>query len=130
MWGWIYSGDYQFVQKSAPNYSDRNLDTQLRLTFGQTQILSMAVAAKGFDEGVYYIGTGYAHRLYQAVIDGVNANKFSKMDGRHLLAKAILKALPKLQTEFTALSQTQFLDPNRPLQLIQAEAPDLNINLQ
>ncbi len=143
IWGWIYSADIRFVQRSAAEYVNRALDGTSHFSLTQNQIAMMAGASAShavggtmgpagmyIDAAVYDVGTAYAQRLYQAVQVAIGKGTLTTESARTLLAKAILRALPKLQSEFVTLGVTTQMDPLRPLQLIQNEIPELTINMQ
>jgi hypothetical protein len=141
-WGWIYSNDSHFVERSAAEYTSRALDGSSHFNLTQNQVAVMAMnsahhspnpgknTGMSIDAAVYDVGTAYAQRLFQAEQEAVKNGTMTNEDGRKLLAKAILRSIAKLQSEFVALDTSTTLDPLRPLQLIQNEIPELTINLQ
>ncbi len=135
VWGWIYSGDDNFVQRSAAEYTTRNLNyvwTDFFLSTNQLQKLAAKTQqssnSMNFDASVYQIGTIYANRLWQAVQNQVTTHGVSENAARKKLAQGIFRAVGKFQKEFIASKSTEYLNPVRPLQLIQDELPELKIN--
>jgi len=123
------------VQRSAAGQETRSLDYVWPIALAENQISIMASSSKvdaagnlQVDGSAYQVGTVYAHRLFQAVQDQVEAQGVTEISARQDLAKGILRSLGKLQTQFAALDDNARMDPLLPLQLIQAEMPNLKIN--
>lgn len=135
VWGWVYSGDSRFVERSARGQEQRRLDFNSSIPLSTGQIMQMATSSRVTSSGItidgsaYQIGTAYSHRLWQAVQNSLVANKMSEIDARKKLAQGIMRAVVRLQSEFSGYDATIKLDPLRPLQLIQEENPELKINV-
>ena len=135
IWGWVYSGDTKFVQRSAPEFDSRNLNYVWRFSLTASQISNLSLRTKMsantpiLDPSIYQVGTVYANRLWQAVQVSLLTSGKTELQARQELAQGIMRAIMKLQTEFIALDTNSNLDPIRPLELLQAELPELKINL-
>lgn len=132
VWGWLYSGDYQFLSRSVPGYDRRNLDNTQRLI--KLDIDNIKAQAHNYDTtgagDFYYVGTTYAQKLFSATQAAISKGDLTPAVARIKLAKAISKSLVRLSQEYQSLKKDEFVLPTRPLQLIQDEIPEIKIEMQ
>ncbi len=139
VWGWLYSGDVNFVRRSISLESSRGLDvTRAGTSLSRENVEETFFRDQGLESGpkyagpvvasIYKLGTVYANRLWKAVDDGIRSGLDESLIKRQL-AIGILKAVQDLQLEFVRMEATKGLEPVRILQLIQIKVPGVKINL-
>jgi len=128
VWGWLYSGDFQFVKRSAPEFEWRDLNQNDKQFFTKEHVKNNAYIFLKDDKIAYDIGQMYTRRIYSATQKAI-ASKVVENEAaaKKLVGAAVLKMLSHLQTEFVQTSSEELLDPARPLELLQAELPSFEI---
>jgi hypothetical protein len=125
VWGWIYSDDENFVERSNSNpllhFRKLNLPP---VFYTKENVLVFSNHFKENTSVAYEIGTMYSRRLFQAV---KKSHLADKAEAKRLLAKGILRMLVQLQAEFKQKKSEDLLEPTRPLELLQNEIPQMKI---
>ena len=123
IWGWIYSGDTNFVERSLSFEKTRDLTLNASLIPSAdlfTTMLDPADANSGNNLDVAYkLGSRYAQSIYQITSDAQVVTRALRMQ----VARAILRSLPRFRDELKALNGTQKLDPERLMEIISEELP-------
>lgn len=128
IWGWLYSGDYQFVKKSHPDYEWRDLDQNAKEVLSKEKVQEWSSSFAKSDNRAYDIGKVYARQLFSAGKKAIAQKVVAdESELRLVLAKAILNSIVKIQKEFSKLSNKDFLEPLRPLEILQQELPKFEI---
>jgi hypothetical protein len=120
VWGWIYSGDADYVSRSNsdPQLQFRKLSLSPKILYTKEEVLSTEV---------YHIGTMYSHRVFHAVQTALKNKAFANEGvAKQALAKGILRMLQHLGKELSQRSAESFLEPSRPLDLLETEIPEMN----
>lgn len=130
VWGWIFSGDRNFVGRSIPSErKTRTLDLPSN-RFVSTAELKSWVAQSSEHEALalsYTFGNGLARSLKTLISmeEGVSANSVSR-ELKLKWAQKVISALPKLKEEFLkSLSQKRTLAPGKIIELILLQSADL-----
>ena len=98
-WGWMYSGQVDFVRLSLREAGKRSLEVQSLPELPTTkQVMGEVLWMKWRGEPDYYeYGTRYA-QILKGLSDKISeARNLSRDDSKHLLAKAIVKTLPLMR---------------------------------
>ena len=120
LWGWIYTGDENFVARSLTTEKARNLslDSGVLSEFSEAEAKSL--------DSAYSLGSQYAKIFHAVVQNEVTISGKTSASLRFELAKAILKALPKLTSAVQALKETEKLNSSILVSLISNELSFLN----
>ncbi len=122
VWGWLYSGDVNFVRRSLPQEkSTRRLDLPVNSFVSPDQLVKMVEGTQNLNRvGLSYaIGNLYA-RLIKGLIDQ-RVKEISQLKGkeqsqvfaevRNEAQRAIIKALPLIRAEYLSVSSKKTLLP-------------------
>jgi len=135
-WGWVYTGDPEFLAPSLP------VQRYIRsLAIKTTTLMSSALiqreigfyinATSGADAGIvsyaYMLGTQFSRILKGFADVYAQTRSLDSVTARQSVAKAILQALPAFRTEFKPLAEGQndYYLPAHILLSIAAQIPDL-----
>jgi hypothetical protein len=129
VWGWIYSGDPDFVSRSLPQEKVRRTlnvaSSMLATPFTQAYIKQSvtAIVTQGrlgnlqasIDEYVtsfaYQIGNSFA-KTFKAFADtSAKSRGISALEARQQLAKSIVKMLPRLHDELVKSGNGEYISP-------------------
>jgi len=128
VWGWIYSDDFQFVKKSDPRFEWRDLNTRVKNFYTKEQIQDKSASYLSSDAEAYQVGQMYSYQIFSAVKKAIEEKVVeNKAQANMLVAKSILKMLSNLQKEYVQMTDTDLLDPMKPLSLLQEQIPDFKI---
>ncbi len=116
VWGWVYSGDTNFVGKSLPvEKFSRTLDQPVSFLYSEKSIMGLVERS---DPDLEMIGLPYelGNELARAIrglakVSAQNRN-LTETQSRVFTGKLILKSLSALSTRFQSLSTAQFLSPS------------------
>lgn len=101
-WGWLYSGDANFISSSLPSEKDRrSLSGQKVLHMpGKSKISSWITGIDGktlpenqLIANAYFVGTAYA-RIFYELSGAVIGEKEPNEQGKKIIARALIRALP------------------------------------
>jgi hypothetical protein len=125
VWGWIYSGDDNFVGRSLRSETyRRNLGVSVYQLSDKQQLLrdvqSMGVAELG--RRPYQIGTELARSLRQLM----KRRHADVAEGQKEIARAIVQALPQLSARIASLKADEFLSPSEMMTMITSQIPSLS----
>ncbi len=123
-WGWLYTGDTDFIAYSLPEHKSlRSLKTlalnRRLLLYNTTTLRSrvsmLAINPKylmaNLNNDAYTLGTQYS-RVLKIMTDSVaTSRQLSATAARNLIAKAILKTLENFKNDMMDLQETDFYDP-------------------
>jgi hypothetical protein len=119
VWGWIYSGDENFVQRSLPMVmTTRSLSYASTGLMSKTQYMNELTWAQGQSEPnrssalgalPYEMGTGIA-RTVKSLIQKHNPD-LSSVELRRKAAELVVAALPAIRDQINSLSSDQALAP-------------------
>lgn len=120
-WGWVYSGDPDFIAASLPREGrrrriDRPLGEQI---VGKPQILTWVGSGNGkplspvqLMASAYSVGTSYARALYELTSE-VSGEKVITRSARLAVAAAVIKTLPDFKARVEAASRAkETISPN------------------
>lgn len=107
VWGWLYTGDANFIQKTWPKLSERNMSAGTGPIAAREVIRAQSLHAteRGKEDvsQAYALGTSYA-RLIRALFD--------KGGNRDELAQKILVLMGDLKKEILDLGEEAWLSPS------------------
>ena len=115
LWGWIYTGDTEFVSRSITSEKNRNL------TLDSGVLSDFSAREAGSMDAAYTLGSQYAKMFHAVVQQEATASQKTEESLRFELAKAILKALPRLKTSIQSLKQNERLNSSVLVSLISNE---------
>lgn len=123
VWGWIFSGDRNFVGRSIPSEKKtRTLDLPSNRFVSRDELKSW-VAQSSEAEAIslaYVFGNGLARSLKTliAMEEGLSANSIPK-EIKMKWAQRIIQALPRLKERYLmTLSKKEVLDPGKVIELV------------
>lgn len=121
VWGWIYSGDTQFVERSLPKQIDRNLTTKsiyFHSLYSWSQKINQSKNNTDKVSLSYILGTHLARSIYQLSLPIKNEETGEVLSpglSRMEIAKKIIQVLPLLAKEL----QTNLApEPTLPLTIL------------
>ncbi len=112
LWGYLYSGDEEFVGRSLPLYSQRRKIESSRFNLPPISVL-MAQLQSTTHEG--RIGTSYAlgnmtASFGRSMLEELQQQKgLSVQESKQILGRAIIEKLPTLMGKFQLLQKDQYL---------------------
>lgn len=130
VWGWVYSGDDDFVGRSIPQEKmNRQLDVQVN------RIESMANIKGAIESGMapeslmgysYAMGTQYARTVRGYAQSLAEEKGLSSAEMRTQTAAYVLKLLPALAKKLESLTEEEFLSPSTVLEIMTEKAEGLS----
>lgn len=130
VWGWVYSGDTNFVGRSLPQEKVfRNLDTPAEILDSQLVLQTWVErSAPNTDlmATAYSLGSQVARAIkgFNSFYTGKDV-KLSPENIRQDLGKILIKTLPELRKKIESLKEDEYLNPSSILQLYAAQVPNL-----
>lgn len=137
-WGWMYSGDPDFIASSLPNEKmNRSLKVESDVTLtvaAMEQVRSAASLYTQYDKvrfgnylvGLSYnIGTRYSRLLKRFTDVAAGARGVEALSMRKEVAKWVIKALPVFREDFTKTSATGYYAPAKFLENLASVIPDM-----
>lgn len=130
-WGYLYSGDEHFVERSLPAQKERNLEMKVAAGFTRgpsqmkTQIENLLNSHKldeDFIERMQDVLTGYSYDLgsqYARFFKGLGTT-----EGSEAMATALIKSLQDLKTAFVVSRKA--IEPAEFLKIYQKSNPDIS----
>ncbi|MFM6930023.1 MAG: hypothetical protein ACKOX6_16245 [Bdellovibrio sp.] len=138
-WGWMYSGDPDFIANSLPNEKiNRSLKVESGVTLtvaAMEQIRSAASLYTQYDKvrfgnylvGLSYnIGTRYSRLLKRLTDVAAESRGVDALSMRKEVAKWIVKALPIFREDFSKTSATGYYAPAKFLENMASVIPDMS----
>lgn len=124
-WGWLYTGDTDFIAYSLPEHRDsrslKTVDPRQRLSLFNTPTLRGRVSAltmspknvtANLNNYAYVLGVQYS-RILKIVTEAIaESRQLPIVDARKEMAKLILKTLSDLKTDMLNLDQNAYYDPS------------------
>lgn len=130
VWGWLYSGDTSFVEKSASQFSMRNLDLPSFGVLSVDGIKELSSSPTETENLVYYVGISYARMVYSSFQEMKKENTMSEIEAKKELSQALLRSLVRLKSEYIKLKTDELLVPQKPLDLLTDELPRLKTYIE
>jgi len=138
-WGWMYSGDPDFIASSLPNEKlNRSLKVESNVTLtvaAMEQVRSAASLYTQYDKvrfgnylvGLSYnIGTRYSRLLKRFTDVAAESRGVDALSMRKEVAKWIVKALPIFREDFTKTSATGYYAPAKFLENMASVIPNMS----
>lgn len=132
VWGWVYSGDTQFVGQSLPQEKiTRDLNSPPEILDSQAALKHWVEKSK---PGTLMVGTAYnlgsqvarAIKGFASLHNGKNSDEVSTSEQRLELGKILLKVLPELKIRFQELKTDEYMNPSVVLQIFADQVPNLS----
>lgn len=133
-WAWIYTGNPDFLAMSLPREKEgrtlekpTNVDlyidsvAKIKLDVLDTKTERPELRARYLNAVAYNYGTQLSRHLKIAANKLAREKDISDKESRHLLARAILSALPLFQEKFLSLKSNELLETNLIYELIKEE---------
>jgi hypothetical protein len=129
VWGWIYSGDDNFVGRSLPSEKiRRQLDVIPEFLATRDELLSPIAQGAGSDHVLalsYQFGTQLARSIRNfANLYGLG-KEMKTQEIRAKLAQVLISSLPKLQEKYFGLKDEEYLTLSAVFSLIVDQMPDI-----
>ncbi|MFN7727587.1 MAG: hypothetical protein ACK5P7_00325 [Bdellovibrio sp.] len=131
VWGYLYSGDQQFVSRSLRSEKVRDLDTQAEqvpsASHWSERIRMYSRVAESVGES-YALGSSYAKVLKSILQQAVVKTQKEQTDEklfRVQMAKAIIQSLTKIQEKYQSLDEDENMKPGFLLETLSNELPFL-----
>lgn len=120
-WGWVYTGDVDFIGHSLPLESpNRRLDQKVEEAISRewvkgkvfNEITQRPYNESILSENVYLVGSRYARFLYELATESTE-DKGRSFESRKQVAKAVIHALPAMaKATATAEATDAYVSPN------------------
>jgi len=111
IWGWLYSGDPEFLNISMPHQNQRSLKAGPMMVLSISALKNMSKGAKGLDGGVYLIGTAYARSIYNDFQNEMQKGNVNPENLKLTLRQSLITLLTDLQQKVQSLKDDEYLDP-------------------
>ena len=129
VWGWIYTGDAQFVGRSLPSQKlTRDMDTPLFRLEAKDEVLNWVELS---EKDSLLLGESYliGNELARAVRTFANLysaeKKISLEETRIRIGQALIKSLPVMRDKYAALAEDQYLAPIDALAILTDQMAEL-----
>jgi hypothetical protein len=132
VWGWIYSGDTNFVHRSLPKLgADRDLDADnvfenIKSTSWIRNEVRFETDPEAMVATAYVVGHHIARVIKNFATFYRERKGIEQSQARVLVGEYLLKALPLLKQKVLNLKEGQFLSPMAALDAFSANVPDLS----
>jgi len=133
-WGWVYTGDEDFILQSFPMEGRRSMKEGVGAVLNQREIMSKAIAAVhlGKTQGprklrsyAYVIGTNYARAFKKFASLYQEETQLSAKESREKVAMMLLKILPEFSQDY---AQALKSEPYEPTKIFQTFVNASNLN--
>lgn len=129
-WGWVYSGDTNFVRQSLPQEKmGRSLDvplTQMISQEGVQNLIAIGDPASSLFGVSYFVGNQLARAVRGLAPLMAKRLQISQDQVRPLIGQMILKALPELGKKMGSLTAAEILSPSEILLKMTEQIQDLS----
>jgi hypothetical protein len=132
VWGWIYSGDTNFVGRSLPKYGEgRDLDADnvfenIKSTSWIRNEVQFETDPEALVATAYVVGHHIARVIKSFATFYRERKGIEPGQARLLVGEYLLKALPLISEKVLNLKEDQFLSPMVALDALSANVPDLS----
>lgn len=130
VWGWVYSGDSDFVGRSLPQEKmSRQLDVDVNRIESMSTIksaISSGMSPESLMGFSYAMGTQYARTVRGYAQALANAEDLSSEQMRQQTSTFVLKVLTALEQKLNSLSPEEFLSPADVIEMMIDKAEKLN----
>lgn len=131
-WGWIYSGDTDFVSRSLSFEKSRDLKlsaSSIPTATGLSGEIDSFSDPRDTLAYSYFLGSQYAKLIYQVFRAEISRlgkdGKSSEAPLRQQLARSVLRALPRITQSIQSLSADETMSPSRLIEIMSEEIPFL-----